>query len=396
MFPKTAVEWLEKLVAFDTTSRNSNMEIVRYLDAYLKSVRVATHLTYDGTKTKANLFATIPGRGNTTKGGIIMSGHLDCVPVDNQKWDTDPFKATPIGNRIYGRGTCDMKGFIAVVMALVPGWLQQPPPKPVHLAWTYDEEVGCLGGRVLTKFIKERGVQADGCIVGEPTSNKIVVAHKGISVWRVTVTGKAAHSSRALTSVSCNAIDYAARLIVRIGDIAAKMKANGDQDKYFDVPFTTMSTNQINGGIALNTVPEKCVFIYEFRNLPTMSQESILKRVTDYIDKELRPRLQAEYPEGNIVLENVAEVPHMPQADEADPFVTLVRTLRGSKELHKIGCTTEAGQYALIGVPVLVCGPGSLDYAHQPNEFVPVEDLAESARLLQSIVAKHNGAPSRL
>lgn len=395
-YPKSHIEWVEKLIAFDSTSRNSNLDVISYIKEYLDSVGIKSELTYNETKKKANLFATIPAKGGSTQGGIVLSGHLDTVPVDGQKWETDPFKAIQKGDNIYGRGTCDMKGFIAVCMSLVPDFLRMPLSRPVYFAWTYDEEVGCLGGRVLTQFIKSRKIKPDGCLVGEPTSNKVVVAHKGICVWRVSVKGKAAHSSYALTKESCNAIDYAARLIVKIREIAEDIHANAIRDQFFDVPNTTVSTNIVNGGNAMNTVPASCEFTYEFRNLPQMSQESIQKRVTDYIEQELLPKMKKECADADIKVENLARVPHMSDADEKDPFTALVRALTGDKDKHKLGGATEAGQYALIGVPVLVCGPGSITVAHQANEFVPKKDLADSRNIVLSLVQKNQEMRSNI
>ncbi|KAK7194452.1 Peptidase family M20/M25/M40/Peptidase dimerization domain containing protein [Novymonas esmeraldas] len=395
-YPATYAEWLAKLISFDSTSRNSNLDVVTYIKEYLDSVGVKAEVLLDATKTKANLFATIPSQSGATKGGIVLSGHLDTVPVDGQTWDSDPFKVVEKEGCYFGRGTCDMKGFVAVCMALVPQLIQMPRDRPVYLAWTYDEEVGCLGGRALTQYIKGKGIKPDGCLVGEPTSNKVIVAHKGICVWKVHVKGKAAHSSYALTKDSCNAIDYAARLIVKIREIAEDIVLNEEVDSFFDVPSTTISTNVINGGIAINTVPADCIFNYEFRNLPRMTQEGIQKRVSDYVAKELLPKMKKECSEADIIIENLAAVPSLSDADEKDPFTALVRALTGDRDMHKLGGATEAGQYALIGVPVLVCGPGSITVAHRANEFVPKKDLEDSGNLILNLVRKNQDMKSHM
>ncbi|KAL7703024.1 acetylornithine deacetylase [Lotmaria passim] len=395
-YPSNHIEWLEKLISFDSTSRNSNLDVVTYLKEYLESVGAQTEVLFNETKQKANLFATLPSQSGSTTGGIVLSGHLDTVPVDGQKWDSNPFKVAARGDNFYGRGTCDMKGFVAVCMSLVPQLLKMPRDRPVYLAWTYDEEVGCLGGRALTQYLKARQIKPDGCLVGEPTSNKVIVAHKGICVWRVYVKGKAAHSSYALTPASCNAIDYAAKLIVRIREIAEDIVENGANDRFFDVPYTTMSTNLINGGIAINTVPAECTFNYEFRNLPQMAQEAIQKRVADYVAAELLPKMKKEYADAEIRIDNLAQVPSLPDVEEKDPFVALVRALTGDRETRKLGGGTEAGQYALIGVPVLVCGPGSITVAHQANEFVPKKDLEDSRDLVLNLVRKNQGMKAHM
>ena len=247
-------EWLEKLVSFDTTSRNSNLQLIEFVRDALVREGVTVELMHSPEGNKANLFATLPATDGSTQGGIVLSGHTDVVPVDGQQWDTNPFAVTERDGRLYARGSCDMKGFIAAGLALVPDFLGMQRNKPIHFALSYDEEVGCAGAPFMLDELKLRGVNFDGCVVGEPTSMQVVVAHKGINVYRCRVHGKAAHSS--LTPKGSNAIEYAARLICRIRDIADHFKEHGPYDEFFDVPFTTMTTNQIQGGIAVNTIPE--------------------------------------------------------------------------------------------------------------------------------------------
>nr|AGT02768.1 acetylornithine deacetylase [Angomonas desouzai] len=394
MFPSSRNEWIKKLLSFDTTSRNSNLQIIDFLKSYLDSLNIKTTLSYSEDKTKANLFATIC-KNEATKGGVILSGHLDTVPVDGQKWDTDPFQATEKDGKIYGRGSCDMKGFVAVCMHLVPTLKKIAKRKPVYLAWTFDEEVGCLGGRVLTNYIRSSGIVADGCIIGEPTSNQIVVAHKGIHVWRVTVKGKSCHSSMALTPKGCNAIDYSARLIVRIREIAESLMV-GQQDTLFDIPFTTMSTNIINGGTALNIVPAECKFTYEFRNLPTEAKDSIQEKVRVYVDDVLLPLMRKECPEADILIESTASVPGMLEAKDDDPFQVMLRKLVGPYPKRKIGFTTEGGQYTEIGISTVVCGPGDIAVAHMPNEFVPCKDLDDCEAFILKVIERNQGTVANI
>ncbi|KAF5214373.1 hypothetical protein ECC02_013031 [Trypanosoma cruzi] len=209
-------QWLAKLVAFDTTSRNSNLELIHYCKDYLEGLGVKCTLLHNAERNKANLWATLPGDGGVTKGGIILSGHTDVVPVDGQKWDSDPFTLTERDGKLYGRGTSDMKGFVAVCISLAPELLKMKRAKPIHFAWSYDEEVSCLGGMELAEFARDHDVRAEGCIIGEPTGMTVVIAHKGTSHFWVRVRGKAAHSSLALTGESCNAIDYATKLITKL------------------------------------------------------------------------------------------------------------------------------------------------------------------------------------
>ncbi|KEG13346.1 glutamamyl carboxypeptidase [Trypanosoma grayi] len=288
--------------------------------------------------------------------------------------------------KLYGRGTCDMKGFVAVCMSLTPEFLAMKRAKPIHFAWSYDEEVGCLGGKVLTEFLHDNNIKADGCIVGEPTSNTVVIAHKGRGSWRIRVYGKAVHSSYALTDQGCNAIDYAAKLIVKIREIAEDVKFHGPVDRFFDVPFSTVSTNIIQGGNAVNTVPALCEFFYEVRNLPVVEAKSIHQRVQAFVDGELLPAMKREFPEGRIEIEELSYVSAFKDADEKDPFTVLLRRLAKDSAVRKVAYGTEAGQYQGLSMPVIVLGPGSILQAHQPNEFVTLEQLDGCANILRRVV----------
>ncbi|RNE97496.1 glutamamyl carboxypeptidase, partial [Trypanosoma conorhini] len=390
-----ARQWLEKLVAFDTTSRNSNLELIHYCRNYLEGLGVKCTLVHNRERTKASLWATLPGDGGVTDGGIIFSGHTDVVPVDGQKWDSDPFTLTERDGKLYGRGTCDMKGFVAVCMSLTPELLKMKRAKPIHFAWTYDEELGCLGGEVLTKFLRDHNIKADGCIVGEPTSNQLVVAHKGIRAYHVTVHGKAAHSSFALTKECCNAVNYAAKLIVKINEIAEEVKFRGPQDTFFDVPFSTMSTNLVQGGNALNTVPSKCEFHYEMRYLPAEEADKIEGRVKAYINNTLVPAMKKEFKDARIEFVRRSNAPPFKDVDEKDPYVVLLRRLTRDSATRKAAYATEAGHYQAIGVPlVLVCGPGSILQAHKANEFVTLEQLEECVRIVRAVARSDGGMAS--
>src|SRR6185312_4264907 len=251
-FPSNPIEWLKKLVSFDTTSRNSNLDLIGVIHNFLAYHKIDAHLTTDTTGEKANLFATIPAQNGNPHDGLILSGHTDVVPVDGQQWDTNPFEAIQIQDRIYGRGTCDMKGFIAVVLALVPEFCAIKLTKPLHLAFSYDEEIGCLGApHLITDFLKT-GIRPQACIVGEPTEMKLVTGHKGINVFRCRVKGFAAHSS--LVTQGCNAIEYAAELISWLRKLGIEIRGQV-QDKHYDVPFTSIINNLIRGSNAVNTIP---------------------------------------------------------------------------------------------------------------------------------------------
>lgn len=375
-------QWLEKLVSFDTTSRNSNLALIECVRDALATQSIQAELMRSPDGDKANLFATLPAQDGSTEGGIVLSGHTDVVPVDGQQWDTDPFTLVEREARLYGRGSCDMKGFIAASLALVPEFLAMPRAKPIHLAFSYDEEVGCAGAPVMINALKLRGAKFDGCVVGEPTSMQVVVAHKGINLYRCRVHGKAAHSS--LTPRGSNAIEYAARLICRIRDIADHFKAHGPYDEFYDVPFTTMTTNQIQGGIAVNTIPEFCEFAYEFRNLPGMPVDGIQSQVEAYVREELLPRMRSEYAEARIDIEAGASAPALEASEEA-AITQLVRALTADQDKRKVAYGTEAGLFHNAGIPTVVCGPGSIEQAHKPNEFVELAQLDACERFLRKL-----------
>ncbi|WP_171962685.1 acetylornithine deacetylase [Bordetella trematum] len=374
--------WLETLVGLDTTSRNSNLALIETVRDWLAGQGVPSWLAHDQEGGKANLFATLPAADGATQGGIVLSGHTDVVPVDGQDWATDPFVLTQADGRVYGRGTCDMKGFIAASLALVPEFLAMPRAKPIHLAFSYDEEVGCVGAPRMLAELQRRGIRADGCVVGEPTGMRVVVAHKGINLFHCRVHGKAAHSS--LTPQGCNAIEYAARLICHIRDLADRFKADGPYDNFYDVPFSTMTTNQIRGGIAVNTIPQACEFSYEFRNLPGMPADAIQGEVLRYVEESLLPRMRAEYDDARIEIEAGGAAPGL-DAAEAAAITQLVRRLTGDQETRKVAYGTEAGLFQAAGIPTVVCGPGHIEQAHKPNEYVSLDQLTQCETFLRRL-----------
>jgi acetylornithine deacetylase len=378
--------WLETLVGFDTTSRNSNLALIETVKDALSQQGVSSWLAHNPERTKANLFATLPATtgpdAGATQGGIVLSGHTDVVPVDGQKWDTDPFAITEKDGLLYGRGTCDMKGFIAASLAMVPEFLAMPRVKPIHLALSFDEEVGCMGVTSMLDELQRQGFHAEGCIVGEPTSMNVVVAHKGINVFNCKVHGKAAHSS--LTPQGCNAIEHAAQLICAIRSFAEQYKANGPYDALYDVPFSTMTTNQIRGGIAVNTIPDLCEFTYEFRNLPGMSPEQMQRQITGYIENVLLPKMRAEYAGARIDVDTIALTPGLETAEQ-DAITLLVSALSDDSKKRKVAYATEAGLFQRIGIPTVVCGPGDIAQAHKPNEFVAIDQLARCEHFLRKL-----------
>lgn len=381
--PQTSVEWISKLISYDTTSRYSNLDLIAFIQDYLNEQGLEGVLTHDSTGKKANLFATIPSASGATTGGLVLSGHTDVVPVDGQNWSSDPFQADIRDGRLYGRGACDMKGFIGVTLQLLPLILQKRLAYPIHLAYSYDEEVGCVGAPRMIEELLQRGIKPSGCVVGEPTSMRTIVAHKGINVYRCRVHGHAAHSS--LTPKGLNAIEHAARIICAIRDLADSYKAQGPFDQAFDVPYTTMQTSMIRGGIALNTVPDLCEFEFEYRNLPDTSAQAVLKKIQDYIHQDAVPRMLAENPAGRVDIEQLASAPGLDAAEEA-AITQLVRALTRDTQVRKVAYGTEAGLFQAAGVPSVICGPGNIEQAHRPDEYVELDQIAQCEKFLTALI----------
>lgn len=378
-----SLSWVERLVEIDTTSRVPNIGLIELVRDALAGLGIASTLTQDGRGQWANLFATIPARDGATNGGVVLSGHTDVVPVDGQAWDSDPFKPQVRDGRLYGRGTCDMKGFIGAALALVPEMQAAQLAKPIHLALSFDEEIGCAGAPYMIADLLRRGVKPEGCIVGEPTSMRPIVAHKGINAYRCCVRGHAAHSS--LTPKGLNAIEYAARLICHIRDLADEMRRDGPFDEDYDVPFTTAQTSTIEGGNAINTVPAECRFGFEFRNLPTLDPEAVFARIERYAHETLLPQMRREHPNAAIEFTRIAAAPGLDASEQA-AVTALVRALTANRETRKVAYGTEAGLFARAGVPSIVCGPGDIEQAHKPNEYLALSQLAACEAFLRKFI----------
>ena len=378
-----SLPWIKKLVSFDTVSRNPNMGLIETVRDELRAAGIESTLSTDPSGKWANLFATVPAHDGATNGGIVLSGHTDVVPVDGQKWDSDPFKPEIRDGLLYGRGTCDMKGFIGASLSLLPKMQATKLARPIHFALSFDEEVGCAGAPLMITDLQKRGLRPHGCIVGEPTSMRPVIAHKGINAYNCCVRGFAAHSS--LTPKGLNAIEYAARLICYIRDVADEFRAQGPFDEQYDVPFTTAQTSTINGGNAINTVPAECNFAFEFRNLPTLDPEPIYQRIEKYAREELLPKMQKEHANAAIEFSKIAAAPGLDASEQA-AITQLVRALTANQEKRKVAYGTEAGLFQLGGVPSIVCGPGNIEQAHKANEYVSLEQLAACEAFLGKFI----------
>jgi acetylornithine deacetylase len=378
-----SLPWIERLVSIDTVSRNPNLGLIETVRDELRNSGVQATITTDKRGQWANLFATVPAHDGETNGGIVLSGHTDVVPVDGQDWSSDPFKPEIRDGLLYGRGSCDMKGFIGAALTLLPQMQQTKLAKPIHFALSYDEEIGCAGAPLMIADLLKRGIKPDGCIVGEPTSMRPVIAHKGINTYRCCVRGFAAHSS--LTPKGLNAIEYAARLICHIRDIADEFRAQGPFDDLYDVPFTTAQTSTIKGGNAINTVPVDCTFEFEFRNLPTIDPQGIIGRIEAYARDTLLPKMLKENSNAAIEISKIASAPGLDATEQA-AITQLVRALTENQDKRKVAYGTEAGLFANAGVPSIVCGPGNIEQAHKPNEYVSLEQVAQCEAFLGKFI----------
>ncbi len=370
MADRKSIELIEKLISFDTTSRESNLEIISFIQDYLNDLEIDSQLVHNEEGTKANLYATV---GDANASGVMLSGHTDVVPIDGQEWDTDPFKVTRKGNRLYGRGTSDMKSFVAITLAQLPKFQARGLKTPIHLAFSYDEEVGCIGVRRLIKIIKDMPVKPAMCIVGEPTSMQVITGHKGKRSYRVHVRGLEAHSSLAPHGV--NAIEYASRLIAFLSDLAARIADKGPHDELYDVPHTTVHTGTIQGGTQLNIVPKDCVFEYEFRYVDQQDPQALEDKIRAFARDELAPQMHAISSDTGINIELVNDMPGLEMDVDAE-VVTFVKALAERNDHAKVAFGTEAGLFhQRANIPTVVCGPGSIDQAHKPNEFIEMEQI---------------------
>ena len=367
--PKSS-EILAGLVTFDTTSRNSNLPLIEHVEAYLAEHGVESRRVYDETGQKANLWATI---GPADRPGIILSGHTDTVPVDGQDWASDPFRLDARDGRLYGRGSCDMKGFIACALAAVPDLVARNLARPVHLAFSYDEEVGCVGVVRLLEELQAEPVKPAFCIVGEPTSMQVTLGHKAKRSMRVTVRGRGCHSSLAPQGV--NAVDYAALLVVKMREIAKRLAAEGRRDDDYDIPHTTAHTGVVAGGTALNIVPDLCIVDCEFRVLPSEDADALVEELRAYARDEIEPEMRRIAPEAGVEIEVYSQFPGLDTAPEAE-IAILAKRFAGSNGHGKVAYGTEGGRFhEMLGVPTAICGPGSIAQAHKADEYVEVAQL---------------------
>jgi acetylornithine deacetylase len=376
----TSIEMLSRLVAFPTVSRDSNLPLIDWVEEYLERFGARCRRTLNAGGTKANLFAAI---GPDAPGGVVLSGHTDVVPVDGQDWHSDPFELTERDGLLYGRGAADMKGFAAVFLARLASLNTAAMDKPLYLALSYDEEVGCLGIDRMVDDALTHFARPDFAIIGEPTSMQLVRAHKSINVFRTVVTGKAAHSSQ--PHRGAGAILAAGRVIEHLDSIGRSRRAAAGESGC-EPPWTTVQVGTIQGGTAVNILPAHCEFLWEYRGLPDENPELIIEAMQTFIEREVLPDLREFAPEASIETTPIARVPPFVPDPEAKAE-SWVRCLSGVRDggSGEVSYATEAGSFQRAGISSVVCGPGSINQAHQPNEFIDPAEITRCEAMVDDV-----------
>ena len=385
----TTLDLLNDLVAFDTRSSESNLKLIEYVQRYLSRHGVESSLVFDETGRKANLYATI---GPKDVAGLCFSGHTDVVPAAGQPWTVPPFEMTRGSDRVFGRGTADMKGFIAAVLASVPHFVATCKDVPVHLAFSYDEEVGCRGVRGLLRELAAAPVKPLACIIGEPTSMQVAVAHKGKKAYRCCVKGLAGHS--ALTHLGVNAVDFAAELVTFLRRTQRDLRTKATLDHDFDPPYTTIHTGRFNGGIALNVIPDHAQVEFEIRNLPADNADAIVQTITHYADTELVGAMRETFAESDIDWEQLVDYPALSDRAAAGWLRDLACAAAGRDDVRTLAFGTEGGLFQSIGIPTVVCGPGSIEQGHKADEYVELEQLSKCLTFLGNLSTSLPGTVS--
>ncbi len=376
-----SVNILTRLIEFPTVSADSNLDLIDYAGELLEDLGARTELTYDAAGNKANLFATL---GPEADGGFILSGHTDVVPVEGQPWTVDPFKATASGDRVYGRGACDMKAFIACALAMAPKFDQSDLVKPVHFAFSFDEEVGCLGAPLMLEKLAARGVRPSVCIIGEPTDMGVIEGHKGCYEYHTVFTGLEGHCS--VPDRGVNAVQYAVQFISKLMEVAEELKGRAPADSPFDPPYSTIQTGRIHGGIARNVIARHCEVDWEMRPVNREDANYALERIRRFAEEELAPAMRAGHADASIFTEVIGEVAGLVPVPESEA-IRIARELTGN-DTSVVSFGTEAGLFQEMGISTVVCGPGSINQAHKPDEYVSGEQLQRCMEMLDGLIPK--------
>jgi len=376
------LEWLAKLISHPSVSLTPNLALIEQAQSYLEGLGYLCAVVFDETRSKANLYATI---GPAVDGGVILSGHSDVVPVEGQNWASDPFTTDIRGDKLYGRGACDMKGFLACLLAKAETFKNADLRVPIHLAFTYDEEVGCLGVPSLVEAINALPHKPAMCIVGEPTNMQVITQHKGKYSARAHFTGRSGHSS--LPGEGVNAVEFASEFVVFLRRLGQKFRNEGPHDDEFVPNHTTFHSGVIHGGTQLNIIPQNCYVDFEFRNLPNHDRNELKGLIFDYLDNTLIPQMRETYDDVGVEIEVVSDMPGLATGDDEE-VTKLVMELTGANTTGKVSFGTEAGVFSAMGdIPTVVCGPGSIEQAHKPDEFIELDQLARCEKFLDRLLS---------
>ena len=378
---KDSLKILSDLIAFKTVSGEDNNSLINYCDEILKKLGATSFKTFDDEKKRVNLFATIKSKKPNGKKPVILSGHTDVVPV-SKSWSTDPFKATIKGDKLFGRGSCDMKGFIACTLAYAPIYAKENLNRDIHFSFTFDEETACQGAPLLIKELKNRGINDGICIVGEPTNMKIIDAHKGCYEYTTYFEGLAGHGSAPEKGV--NAVEYATRYISKLMDLREILKSKVPKNSVFDPPYTTIGIGGISGGIARNVIADKCRVDWEMRPVIKEDGEFVHNELNEFVNKELLPEMKKIFPKSSIKKEIIGEIIGFNKVNKSEAC-EFISNLTGDNSREVVSFGTEAGLFQEIGISTVVCGPGSIEQAHKVDEFITLDQIKKCLILLDDI-----------
>ena len=381
VFPET-LKILADLIKFQTVSGTSNLKLIEYCEKKLNESGATSFKTFHKSGLQANLFSTINGKEKLNSEGIILSGHTDVVPASSNEWSSDPYIAQEKDNKVYGRGSCDMKGFIACTLVMAPLFAKQKLKKPIHFSYTYDEETSCLGAPVLLKELKKRNVNYSVCIIGEPTDMKAIHAHKGYNEYKTYFTGLAGHASDPVHGV--NAIEYAIRYANKLMELREELKKRKSKDSVFTPPYSTLQIGKISGGLSTNVIADQCIVDWEVRPITPEDGKFISQNIESYAKETLLPEMRKVYPKANIKKETVGETIGFNKVEKSDA-VDLVCNLTGDNSRGTISFGTEAGLFQELGISTVVCGPGSIKQAHTIDEYVTFDQLKLCLKMLVNL-----------
>jgi len=381
---ENSIKILSDLIGFKTISGEDNNDLINYCEKYLNDLGATSFKTYDDDKKRVNLFATIKAKKSNGVKPIILSGHTDTVPV-SKSWSTDPFKATIKEDKLYGRGSCDMKGFIACTLAFAPVFSKVDLNRDIHFSFTFDEETACLGAPILIKELKKRKIQNGICIVGEPTNMKIIAAHKGCYEYTTYFEGLAGHSSMPHKGVSAD--EFASRYANKLIELREELKKRVQKDSIFDPPHSTLSIGGIKGGIAHNVIADKCSVEWETRPVVKEDGEFVTSEIDKYANEVLLPEMKKVFPDSYIKKETIGEVVGFNRLDESEAC-EFVSNITGDNSREVVSFGTEAGLFQELGISTVVCGPGSIELAHKIDEFIELNEMKKCLKFLEGVKDK--------